>query len=108
MTDNPRTLSRTRKLARKVVPLRARKVFVATVDTRLKKAGKHHKVAAVSRLIADWDACSDPPEESCADAGCPVHGDDEYDEPEWDSEDSNAYVADQEAAEAAAWRESRP
>lgn len=25
--------------------------------------------------------CSDPPSETCADAGCPVHGwDDEYDE----------------------------
>ena len=23
----------------------------------------------------DWGACSDPPEESCSDAGCPVHGD---------------------------------
>ena len=23
----------------------------------------------------DWTACSDPPEESCSDAGCPVHGD---------------------------------
>lgn len=22
----------------------------------------------------DWGACSDQPEESCADAGCPVHG----------------------------------
>jgi hypothetical protein len=22
-----------------------------------------------------WGACSDPPEESCSDAGCPVHGD---------------------------------
>ena len=21
-----------------------------------------------------WGACSDPPEESCSDAGCPVHG----------------------------------
>lgn len=42
MTDNPRTLSRTRKLARKIVPLRARKAFVTTVDTRLKKAGRHH------------------------------------------------------------------
>jgi hypothetical protein len=23
----------------------------------------------------DWTACSDPPAESCSDAGCPVHGD---------------------------------
>lgn len=23
----------------------------------------------------DWGACSDPPAESCSDAGCPVHGD---------------------------------
>ena len=23
---------------------------------------------------ADWPACSNPPGESCADAGCPVHG----------------------------------
>jgi hypothetical protein len=45
----------------------------------------------------DWMKCSDPPEESCADAGCPIHGDDEFSEPEWDSEDSNAYVAAQEA-----------
>jgi hypothetical protein len=22
-----------------------------------------------------WDQCSNPPAESCADAGCPVHGD---------------------------------
>lgn len=25
--------------------------------------------------VTDWTACSDPPEESCSDAGCPVHGD---------------------------------
>lgn len=70
MTDSPRTVSRTRKLARKVVPLRARKVFVTTVERitrRTWKAGAHHKVTPASRLIA---------------------------EPE--------------AAEAAAWRESRP
>ena len=24
----------------------------------------------------DWTKCSDPPEESCSDAGCPVHGGD--------------------------------
>jgi hypothetical protein len=24
--------------------------------------------------MGDWTACSDPPEESCSDAGCPVHG----------------------------------
>lgn len=23
----------------------------------------------------DWGACSNPPAESCSDAGCPVHGD---------------------------------
>ena len=45
MTDSPRTVSRARKLARKVVPFRARRVFVTTVDTRLGKAGRHHKGA---------------------------------------------------------------
>ncbi len=29
---------------------------------------------------ADWTACSDPPEESCSDAGCPVHNGDRYEE----------------------------
>jgi hypothetical protein len=24
--------------------------------------------------MTDWTRCSDPPEESCSDAGCPVHG----------------------------------
>lgn len=29
----------------------------------------------------DWDArrCSDPPAESCSDAGCPIHGDEAQD-----------------------------
>ena len=45
MTDSPRTVTRARKLARKVVPFRARRVFVTTVDTRLGKAGRHHKGA---------------------------------------------------------------
>ena len=74
------------KFGRKVVPLRARKTFVTTVERitrRTWKAGTHHR-----------DVCSDPPPESCSDAECPVHG-----EPEWDSEDSNASVAAQEAAE---------
>jgi hypothetical protein len=95
MTDSPRTVSRARKFAREVVPVRIRSAFVHTVDAhawRKRKPGRHH-----ARV------CSDPPAASCSDAECPVHG-----EPEWDSEDSNTYVADQEAAEAAAWRESRP
>lgn len=25
--------------------------------------------------MRDWNQCSDPPEESCSDAGCPIHGD---------------------------------
>lgn len=29
----------------------------------------------------DWTACSDPPAESCSDAGCPVHG---GEEPIWE------------------------
>jgi hypothetical protein len=29
----------------------------------------------------DWAVCSDPPGESCSDAGCPVHGW-EYDDDE--------------------------
>jgi len=32
----------------------------------------------------DYTECSDPPEESCADAGCPVHGRDDDDEDEDD------------------------
>jgi hypothetical protein len=27
------------------------------------------------RMSVNWGACSDPPGESCSDAGCPVHGD---------------------------------
>jgi len=46
-------------------------------------------------VTAETFRCSDPPEESCADAGCPVHSD------EWDSVDSNAYVAAEEAREEA-------
>ena len=30
----------------------------------------------LTSMEADPLACSDPPEESCSDAGCPVHGDD--------------------------------
>jgi hypothetical protein len=33
---------------------------------------------------ARWSACSDPPEASCSDAGCPVHGDSE---PIWEPAD---------------------
>ena len=42
MTDAPKTVSRAHKLARKVVPLQIRKVFVTTVDTRLGRKGRHH------------------------------------------------------------------
>jgi hypothetical protein len=59
MTDSPRTVTRARKLARKVVPLRIRKAFVSAVERITRqawKAGTHHKVAPVSRLIADWDS----------------------------------------------------
>ena len=42
MTDSPRTVSRARKLARKVVPVSIRSVFVTTVDTRLGRKGRHH------------------------------------------------------------------
>lgn len=30
--------------------------------------------------------CSDPPEESCSDAGCPVHGD-RYSDDWWDADE---------------------
>lgn len=34
--------------------------------------------------------CSDPPEESCSDAGCPAHGHDERDDAElWDAEEDD-------------------
>lgn len=45
MSDNPRTLSRTRKLARKVTPLPVRRWFVRTVDRvagKREKPGRHH------------------------------------------------------------------
>ncbi len=32
---------------------------------------------SVEPFWPDWGVCSDPPEESCSDAGCPVHGDQE-------------------------------
>jgi hypothetical protein len=32
--------------------------------------------SGMSEMETDWTACSDPPEESCSDAGCPVHGGD--------------------------------
>ena len=34
----------------------------------------------------DDDGCSDPPEESCSDAGCPIHGHD-WDEDEEDDDE---------------------
>jgi len=42
-----------------------------------RKPGRRPKYKA-----ADPMACSDPPEESCSDAGCPAHGDGER----WDRE----------------------
>ncbi len=33
----------------------------------------------MTSMEASPEVCSDPPEESCSDAGCPVHG--------WDGED---------------------
>ena len=35
-----------------------------------------------------WGACSDPPAESCSDAGCPVHGDEADTMQEGDKEDA--------------------
>ena len=51
MTDSPRTVSRARKLARKVVPLPIRRTVVRWVDSSAAKwgePGRHHK-GGVSR-----------------------------------------------------------
>jgi hypothetical protein len=47
----------------------------------------------------DWGRCSNPPEESCADAGCPQHGWHD-DPPEYDHETADQARADIERDEA--------
>ena len=49
MTDSPRTIGRLHKLARKAVPLRARRWFVRAVDRlawRKREPGTHHSGGA--------------------------------------------------------------
>jgi len=36
----------------------------------------------------DMDGCSDPPEESCSDAACPIHGHD-YDDDDYEGDDDD-------------------
>ena len=101
MSDKPH-IGALHSLARKVVPLRARKVFVTTVDTRLGRKGRHHLGAPrCDMTIPDAQSLTDLAED--LDTGA-------RDWSEWDPSltcPDRQEVAAEEAAEAArqAWEQ---